>query len=159
MSKYTRPPLWIFPVVYGLHLLDEGLVAGSLPRWATQHGFPFTVQHWLLVSSISFVVFCAAVALVARGVWPRWLLVSLAVHVSLHGLAHLGASVWMLSLSPGALSGAALALPLGLWTFSWATREFERRLLILGIAIGAISFQAPWDIAVRLVLGSTIWTV
>ena len=94
MSGLSRPSPWLFVPVYGLHLLDEGLVAGGLPHWATEHGFHFTPGNWLPVSAVSFVLFSAASALVARGTWPSWLLVSLAVHLLLHALIHLGASVW-----------------------------------------------------------------
>ena len=73
-----RPWPWLFVVVYGLHLLDEGLVAGSLPMWATEHGYHFTTQHWLSVSLISFCLFSASVWMVARRTWPPWVLVTLA---------------------------------------------------------------------------------
>lgn len=157
-ARYPCPPSWLFALTYAMHLLDEGLVAGGLPRWSTAHAFQFTFVHWLSVSSISLVLFSGATALVARRVWPSWVLVSLAVHVSLHALVHLGASVWWLSLSPGTLSGAALALPLAFFTLRWGLHALGRRTFVRAVAIGAVSFQAPWDLTVRLVLGLPIWT-
>jgi hypothetical protein len=152
------PPAWLFAVVYALHLLDEGIIAGGLPEWSTQIGFHMSIANWLPVSSISFVVFITAVALVARRTWPSWVLISLAVHILLHALIHLGASTWWRSLSPGVISGVVLAFPLAIWTSYWAIHALDRRTLTRAVAIGALSFQAPWDLTVRLIFGLPIWT-
>jgi hypothetical protein len=153
-----RPWPWLFAVVYGLHLLDEGFVPPGLPRWSTEHGFYFTIQNWLSVSVVSFSLFSASVWLVARRTWPAWVLVALAVHITLHALAHIGASAWTLSISPGMLSGLILALPLAAWTFRWARHALQRRVLVRAAILGAASFQAPWDLLVRLLFGLRFWT-
>ena len=149
----THPWPWLFAIVYGLHLLDEGLLPPGLPAWSTERGFYFTTAHWLSVSLVSFVLFSGSVWLVARRTWPTWVLVALAVHITLHALAHLAASVWGRSLSPGAVSGLVLALPLAVWTFRWAWLEFSRKAIVLSALLGAASFQAPWDVAIRLLFG------
>ena len=154
-----RPWPWLFVVVYGLHLVDEGLVAGSMPQWATERGFHFTTQHWLSVSIISFCLFSASVWLVARRTWAPWVLVALAVHITLHALAHLGAAIWALSLCPGMLSGLFLALPLAVWTFQWARHAFSRKVLVRACILGVATFQAIWDVLVRLLFGLQFWTV
>ncbi len=156
-ATLRRPWPWLFVVVYGLHLFDEGLVAGSLPQWSTEHGYHFTTQHWLIVSSISFCLFSASVWMVARRTWPPWVLVALAVHITLHALAHLGATVWALSFSPGLLSGLTLALPLAVWTFRWAEHALSRKVLVRAAILGVVSFQAPWDVLVRLIFGLQFW--
>ena len=148
-----RPWPWLFAVVYGLHLLDEYFVPPGLPQWSTERGFHFTTQLWLSVSIISFSIFSASVWLVARRAWPPWVLVALAVHITLHALAHLGASAWALSFSPGLLSGLILALPLAVWTFRWAQHALSRKALLLSAILGAATFQAPWDVLVRLLFG------
>ena len=66
-SAPMRPWPWLFACTYGLHLLDEGLVSTGLPQWSTDHGFQFGFEHWLVVSSVSFLLFTASVWLVARG--------------------------------------------------------------------------------------------
>ena len=152
-----RPWPWLFAVVYGLHLLDEGIMGGGLPQWSTARGFYFTAQHWLSVSIISFCLFSATVWLVARGTWPPWVLVALAVHITLHALAHIGATVWWRSISPGALSGLILCLPLAAWTFRWARHALSRRVLIRSAILGAATFQAPWDVLARLLFGLQLW--
>lgn len=153
-----RPWPWLFVVVYGLHLLDEGLVAGGLPQWATEHGFHFTTLNWLSVSIVSFCLFSASAWLVARQTWPSWVLLALAVHITLHALAHLGAAIWTLSLSPGMLSGLILALPLAIWTFLWAKHALGRKVLVFSSILGVATFQAIWDVLVRLVFGLQFWT-
>jgi hypothetical protein len=154
----SPPGPWLFAVVYGMHLLDEGMVAGGLPRWSMEQGFYFTTWNWLSVSSLSFVLMTAAVWLVARGTWPRWAMVAMAVHLTLHALVHLGASIAWLSLSPGAVSGVVLALPLAAWTFRWASHVYPRRIVVRSALLGAATFQAPWDMLVRLIFDLPVWT-
>jgi len=153
----TRPNAWLFAAFYALHLLDEGLVAGGLPAWSTQRGFHFTWANWLSVNALSFGLVITAVALVARERWPSWVLVSLAVHIALHALMHLGATAWGQALSPGAVTGTLLGLPLVVCTLRWGGRELERPVMIRAVLIGAASFQAPWDLLVRLVFGLPFW--
>ena len=152
-----RPAPWLFALVYGLHLLDEGLLPPGLARWANDLGYPFSPEHWLAVSSASFVLFSAALWLVARRTWPSWVLVALATHIGLHGLAHLGASVWAGSVSPGMLTGLFLALPLSVWTFRWGQQVLDRKLLVRSVLVGAATFQVPWDLMIRLAFGLEIW--
>lgn len=82
----SRPWPWLFAIVYALHLLDEGLVAGGLPDWST-----------------------------------------------------------------------VLALPLATRTLRWARAALPRRLLLGAALCGMASFQAPWDLLVRWVLGLPVW--
>jgi hypothetical protein len=158
-SAVKRPWHWIFPIVYGLHLLDEGLVAGGLPRWSTEQGFHFTMQNWLSVSIISFFLFTSSVWLVARQTWPSWVLLALATHMALHVLTHLGASAWWSSISPGTLSGLLLVAPLAVWSGWWGMHALSRGTLVRAAIIGAATFQAPWDLLVRFIFGLPFGTV
>jgi hypothetical protein len=157
-ASVSGPRPWLFAAVYAVHLLDEGLVAGGLPRWSTELGFHFTLLNWLSVSSLSFLLFSATVWWVARRTWPSWVLVALAVHITLHALLHIGASAWWHSLSPGTVSGLVLALPLAGWTLRWAWLELPRKTFVLAALLGAATFQAPWDLLVRIVFGLPMWT-
>lgn len=151
------PAPWLFALIYGLHLLEEGLLPPGMVRWSNDFGYSFSFEHWFVVSSASFVLFSGASWLVARGSWPSWVLVALATHIGLHGLLHLGASVWVRSVSPGTLTGILLALPLSVWTFRWALQELDRKLLLRSALLGAATFQAPWDLMIRLAFGLEIW--
>ncbi len=157
-SPITRPAPWIFAVVYGLHLFDEGTFAGGLAHWSTEQGFYFTIENWLVANAISICLVVVAVYLVARDTWPSWVLVSISVHLTLHAIAHLGVSVWWWSLSPGAISGLLLALPLAIWCLCWGRRALEPRTFVRAVLIGAATFQAPWDLLVRLLFGLQFWS-
>ena len=154
----ASPPPLLFALAYGIHMLDEAFVSGGLPRWSTANGFHFTIANWASVSAASFALFSGAAWLVARATWPRWVLVALAVHVSLHALAHLGATVWWSSLSPGALSGLFVLLPLAAWTGRWAHGALDSRTLWRSALLGAATFQAWWDLLVRWIFGIPLWT-
>jgi hypothetical protein len=153
----AAPRPWLFATVYALHLLDEGLAPPGLAAWGMAQGYYFTFGHWLSVSLLSFVLFGGALWLVARGTWPPWVLVALAAHVALHALLHVGASLWASSLSPGTATGVLLALPLAAVTFEWGRAELRRPLLLRALLLGAATFQAPWDLAIRLAFGLRVW--
>ncbi len=156
-APISSPAPWLFAVVYALHLLDEGTLAGGLAHWSTEHGFHFTIENWLFVNAVSICLVIAAVTLVTRHTLPSWVLVSLSVHITLHAFAHLGASLWWWSLSPGAITGLLLALPLAIWGLRWGRRALEPRAFVRAALIGAATFQAPWDLVVRLLFGLRVW--
>ncbi len=154
----SRPAPWLFAAVYALHLLDEGTLFGGLAHWSTRHGFHFTIENWILANAVSISVVVVAVYLVARDTWPSWVLISISVHIALHAFAHAGASLWWWSLSPGAITGLSLALPLAIWSLRWGRRAFEPRAFVRAVLIGAATFQAPWDLLVRFLFGLRVWT-
>lgn len=154
----TRPAPWLFAAVYALHLADEGMLSGGLAHWSTEHGFYLTLGNWVFANLLSISLVITSVLLVARGTWPSWVLVSISVHMILHAIAHAGASLWWWSLSPGALTGLFLAIPLAVWCLRWGRSAFERGTFIRAALIGAATFQAPWDLLVRLLFGLRIWS-
>ncbi len=151
-----RPALFV--AVYAIHLLDEGLVQGGLAAWSTRNGFHFSIENWVFVNVVSMLVVTTAMLQVARGRWPSWLLVSMAVHLLLHAAIHVVATVLWQSLSPGAVSGVLVAAPLAFVTLRWGWRSLDSRSLILGSLVGVLSFQAPWDLLVRVLFGLPLWS-
>ena len=96
------PSPWLFPLVYGIHLLDEYFLPPSLAPWSVeQWNLHFTKELWLAINIPSWLLLTGAVWLVARRTWPAWVLVSLAVNIGLHALMHLVASVGALSTRRG----------------------------------------------------------
>ncbi len=153
-----KPPLGLFVATYVVHLLDEIALFGGLPGWGMERGFYFTIENWLIANSIAICLLLVAVFLTSRGIWPAWVRVSIATHLSLHAIIHLCASLWGASLSPGALTSVAFLIPLAIWCFRWARSSFSRRTLTIAVLIGAATFQAPWDLLLRLLLGLPVWT-
>jgi len=150
----ARPWPWFFSLVYTIHLLDEYLAPPGLPQWTVERfNFYFTEQHWLIVNVISLSVFWTVVWLVARGTWPSWVLMTLATHIFAHATVHSVASAWAVSLSPGLSSSLALSIPLAIWTFVWAARTLDTRVVVWSFLLGLATFQAPWDVLARLVFG------
>lgn len=143
--------------MYGLHLVDEGTLSGGLARWSTEHGFHLTIQNWVFANAISIFLVIIAVHLVTRETWPSWVLVSISVHLAGHAFIHAGASFWWWSLSPGAITGLLLALPLAVWCLLWGWRALERRTFVRAALIGAATLQAPWDLLVRFLFGLRVW--
>lgn len=142
---------------YALHLGDEGLLLGGLSRWSMAQGFHLSKANWIAANAIAGLLLGIVVLGISRRRWPDWLLVSISAHLVLHGLIHSAASIWWSSLSPGAITGVFVALPLSVWCLLWARSALTRRDLVVGLIVGALSFQAPWDVAVRRALGLPLW--
>ena len=73
MEKTSFPPnwTWLFPPVYGLHLLDEYFTSIGLAVWSTQQsGITFTEAAWLAVNVPSLALFTVSTSLAVRRTWP-----------------------------------------------------------------------------------------
>ncbi len=150
----AQPRPWLFALAYALHLADEYFAPPSLAPWGTEHfNIYFTKSMWLAVNISSLILFLTTVWLVARRTWPSWVLVTLAVHMSLHALMHGLASAWAASASPGLSSSLLLILPLAAWTLLWARGTLDKRVLLGSGILGIATFQPPLDFLVRLAFG------
>ena len=150
------PPrwIWLFPLVYGLHLLDERFVGPGVAVWSTQaFGITFTNEAWLAVNVPTFAVLAVATWFVSRGYWPSWVTAALATHVAAHAILHTGASAWAVSWSPGLATSLLACVPLAVATFSRAFVSLTPGQLCRGVLGGVLSFQPLWHAVLLPVLG------
>jgi hypothetical protein len=157
---YSRTWLALFPLVYLIHLVDERCYWIGTAEFATRYlGIYFTNAAWWAVNVPSFVLLAGAAWLTARGVWPQWVAVALAVHLALHGLGRVPTSLFALRVAPGLVTGLLLCTPLAaatLWRARTALsrRELCRREIARGLLAGAASFQPFWHYALLPLLPS-----
>lgn len=154
LASELSPPLfsarWIalFPVIYLAHLIDERYTWIGTADFATQYlGIYFTNRAWWWVNVPSMALLTFAAAWTARGRWPRWVAVSLGVHLALHGLGRVPTSLWTLKIAPGLPTGLLLCTPLALATLWRGWHGLPRPELWRGAWVGVASFQPFWHFA------------
>ena len=140
--------IWLFPIVYAIHLLDEWFYWIGTAVFATEYlGIYFTNYAWLWVNVPSLLLMVLAAWLVVFGVWPEWVVVALAVHLLAHSLGRVPTSAWFSTIQPGLFSGVLLCLPLAIPTMVRGYRLFTKRELGLGVVVGVTSIQPLWHFA------------
>jgi hypothetical protein len=150
---YSRAWLALFPVVYLLHLADERYYWIGTADFATQYlGIYFTNSAWWAINVPSMLLLAGVTVLLARGRWPEWVAIPLAVHLALHGLGRVPTSLATSTVAPGLLSGLILCTPLSAATLWKARRAFSGAQWRAGVLAGVLSFQPFWHFALLPVL-------
>lgn len=145
--------LWLFPAVYLVHLVDERFYWIGTAEFATYYlGIYFTNTAWWAVNVPSLALFVGATRLVARARWPEWVVISLAIHLGIHGLSRIPTSLWTATIAPGLLSGLLLCVPLSAAALARARGSFSRAAWMKGLVVGLVSFQPWWHFAVLPIL-------
>lgn len=143
------PPLALFPLSYALHVAEEAWGGESFPVWASRlSGASFSLEEFVVLNGAAFAAMCIAVVLPAR--WPRMRHVvtpALGTIVAGNGAAHVVASLWTSTYSPGLISGALVWVPLGTWALRWAALVLPARQCWVGCAVGAFAHLAVSAIA------------
>lgn len=138
------PRLWplLFPATYLVHIGEEYWCGGGFFNWAKVLGMTISPARFLAINALAWTVM-ASVCVIASAV-PRARLVTVpfASAVFLNGAAHLLASVFTGTYSPGLVSGLLLWIPLGSYTLWRAKAEMRGRgfwiLSGLGILLHAM---------------------
>ncbi len=152
---YSSAFLALFPAVYLAHLIDERCFWIGTADFATRYlGMPFTDAVWWAVNVPSLILLSLVSFLVARGSWPQWLVVALAIHLLLHGLGRVPTSLWTGTIAPGLITGLVLCTPLAVATLWRARSALSRRDIVRGLGVGVLSFQPFWHFALLPVLPS-----
>jgi hypothetical protein len=152
---YSTAWLSLFPVVYLAHLVDERCWGIGTVDFATRYfGIHFTNAAWWAVNVPSIALLTLAAVLTARGTWPQWVAVALAMHLALHGLGRVPTSWWTHQIAPGLVTGLALCTPLAVATLWRGHAILPRRDFVRGVLVGASSFQPFWHVVLLPVLPS-----
>lgn len=150
---YSGAWLSLFPAIYLVHLVDERFFGIGTAIFSTRYfGIYFTNAAWWAVNVPSVIALSLAALLVARGSWPQWVVVALAIHLLLHGLLRVPTSLWTFTIAPGLITGLLLCTPLAAATLWRARTAFSKRDAIRGLFAGAASFQPLWHLVLLPVL-------
>jgi len=131
--------MWLLPIIYALHILEEGLAGERFYRWIGHivHRTLTPGAFWLA----NAVLLACSVALLAAVSGPPGsvLLVSAFAAIAvLNGVGHAIGSALTRSYSPGCVSGLVLWAPVGVAALVWALRVGPPRTVVLGILLGVL---------------------
>jgi hypothetical protein len=105
--------IWLLPLVYAIHMLEEAFGGGGLVEWMIERGsLRFSIAVFLGLSFLGFAAIAAATWGARR--WPllRWTLACAGTILLVNGVTHVAASVAVRYYVPGLLTGIAFYIPL-----------------------------------------------
>jgi uncharacterized protein with HXXEE motif len=122
--------LWLFPLAYLLHILEEVTgVEGS-------HGINLSLNLFLILSAGAWLLMTCGVVLARRFGFPQFMGVCLGATVFLNGLVHIVQSVINRGYDAGVISGSVIFIPLGLATLIRLRKSMRPRRYMVGVFLG-----------------------
>jgi hypothetical protein len=133
--------LWLFPVVYLLHICEE--YWGGYPSYVMRtSGVNLSPTRFLVLNGIGWALTTLGVCLARRLGFTEWLLVCLATVVFINGILHTVSTVLRSEYNPGVISGLLIFIPLGAAILIYMKRRMRARryygALMVGVGIHAV---------------------
>lgn len=154
MGFFGGSGVWLFPLSYLAHILEEWLAGERFYFWVRRiTGRTMSPRAFFVINGIFLAAMTSGVVLV-RTRQAVWLVPTLGLIVGLNGLGHLLGAVATRTYSPGLVTGGLVWIPLGwvavmsstLWLSpsSWWLGAF------LGVLITALVFGVGFVSSVRV---------
>ena len=124
--------LWLFPLAYLLHIIEEGMSVGPL------HGINVSLKVFLILSTASWLLMICGVVLAQRFGFPQFMGVCLGATFFFNGLTHIINSLVYSRYDAGVISGTVIFIPLGLATLISLRNSMRRQRYIVGVLIGMV---------------------
>ena len=122
--------LWLFPIVYFLHIIEEIYGVG--------HGINLSLNVFLILSAAAWLLMTCGVVLAQRFGFPHFMGVCLGSTVFLNGLSHMFISLTNRGYDAGLISGSVIFIPLGLATLISLRNSMRRQRYIVGVVVGMV---------------------
>ncbi len=135
---YDPALLFLFPVSYVVHLIEEWFASAPIAEWWSEAGHPLDPDRFLIANAIGLSLMLNGIYLVSRSSRFQWIVPALATAVLLNTAGHLVGSVRTQAYSAGLISAIILWIPLGLLTMLRVWDQARGRVLIAGVCAGAI---------------------
>ena len=136
--------VWLFPITYAIHLVEEYGAAGGFSAWARDTlGVALSTAEFLAWNTLGFGLLCIGAAMVWRRSRYRWIEIAMAMAVLGNAAAHVAASAVTWTYSPGLVTGALVWLPLGAWRLRTAYRISGSRGRTAGVLVGTGAVLVP----------------
>ena len=148
--------LWLFPVVYLLHVGEEYWGGSGFSAYvARTNGVNLSPERFLLMNAVGWALMIIALCLASRLKFSQWLTVCLATVFLVNGLSHTINAVARAEYNPGLVSGLLLFIPLGALTLARLKGKMRGRRYFGALLVGAlISGVVLW-----LALGGDLWAL
>jgi hypothetical protein len=153
MGFFGSDGVWLFPITYLLHILEEALAGERFHFWVRQiTGRTMSSRTFYWLNALFLALMVVAVALV-RSRQAAWLIPAMGFCVSLNGFGHLAGALVSRSYSPGLGTGVLLWIPLGivsvLGSAVWLTPGGWLRGLAAGVSVSLLVFGLGFGLSVR----------
>ena len=120
--------LWLFPLVYLLHIIEEIKGVG--------HVINLPLNVFLILSIAAWLLMTCGIVLAQRFGFPQFMGVILGSTVFLNGLWHIFNSLINRGYDAGLISGIVIFMPLGLATLINLRNSMRRQRYIVGVVLG-----------------------
>jgi hypothetical protein len=108
--------LWIFAVVFVIHLIEEFWGGTRSPDPDKLHGLDLSRGGFIRANLVALGLFMGSIGVALKLGFPQFLLVALATFVVVNGAGHLVTSIRKTEYSSGLVTGVLMFLPLGVFT-------------------------------------------
>jgi hypothetical protein len=148
--------LWLFPVVYLLHVAEEYWGGGGFSAYvARTRGVNLSPAKFLMMNGLGWTLMIVGLFLATRLKFSQWLMVCLATAFLINGLSHTINAVLRAEYNPGLISGLLVFIPLGAVVLPRLKGEMRGRRYFGALLTGAlINGVVLW-----LALGGNLWTL
>ena len=130
--------LWLFPLTYVGHLLEEWFASAPIVHWTTRADRPLDAAFFIIANGIGLSLMVSGVWLAHRMARFRWIVPALSVAVLLNTAGHLLGSVLIGGYSAGFITAVIFWIPLGMLTLVRVWDQASRRTLVAGMAAGVV---------------------
>jgi hypothetical protein len=135
--------VWLLPLAYALHVIEEGYGGRGLVGWMIERGgLRLTMAMFLGINLVGL----ASIAIATWGSRKRpswtWTLASAGTILFVNGIAHVAASVAVRDYVSGMLTGIALYIPLGAVLLLRVRRLVRPRVFWAAVAVGFVIHAA-----------------
>ena len=124
--------LWLFPLAYLLHIIEEFKGVGPL------HGINVSLKVFLILSTAAWLLMICGIVLAQRFGFPQFMGVCLGATFFLNGLSHINNSLVYSRYDAGLISGSVIFIPLGLATLISLRNSMRRQRYIVGVLAGMV---------------------
>ena len=132
MNPRSRHWLWLFPLAYLLHAIEEVRGVGALP------GINLSLNVFLILSTAAWLLMICGVVLAKKFGFPQFIGVCLGSTFFLNGLSHIFISLIYRGYDAGVISGSVIFIPLGLTTLISLRNSMRRQRYIVGVVLGIV---------------------
>ena len=136
VSSPTGPWIWLFPLAYGLHIVEE--YAFHFPAYiANVSGQHLSNMQFLLLNAALLFLTAAVTVFVLARPSEAWMVVTLAAVLAINAAVHLLGSIVTATYSPGSVTAAVLYIPLVVYAVRRVLPHLVRSQAIRAVVLGA----------------------
>jgi hypothetical protein len=137
MATSKTVPLWLFPVAYLIHAIEEFFGGAGLSL--TPHrmrGFNLTPVQFIVINSAALLLLLFGLYIARRRGFPHLLMVIVGSIMLVNGSLHVLTAIRTSAYTPGLITSPLVFIPLGAWTLVSLFGDMSWLRYCAGVALG-----------------------